>query len=342
MIYNAESRRGNIKNSFGNEIVFYARQTEYDVLLSDGSTIKARHAWMKSDKQKDHSSAVRWMGSDGSVATSPNNFSDVYIIKNVYSTRTTNTVMKVLVNTPMGGFIVDLYVDNFVNDIIGKIEIDKQGKLLSSVSLYSTSSGCSWAESSEVTTSYENKKLGIRDLVIGGKYKNSRGNTFIYIGRHNKELLFVTDDYRGNYIKSAQTYSKISDKQIVTINGVDSEVPVVSSGYSRYNVGFIYDGIFDFGITRHSSTILLFLSGTENSKLVSDTSSTGCWYLKRTKSVPTMQFVSEVLTEAEANSLFEFVTDVVVNDIVIRQESSTTDIFTIDNSKVQLASVNEQ
>ena len=165
MIYNAESRIGNFKNSFGNEIVFYARQSEYDVLLSDGSTITARHAWMKSDKQKDHSSAVRWMGDGGSVVTSPNNFSDVYIIKNVYSSRTTNTVMKVLVNTPMGGFIVDLYVDNFVNDIIGKIEIDKQGKLLSSVSLYSTSSGCSWAESSEVTTSYDNK-LGIHDLVI--------------------------------------------------------------------------------------------------------------------------------------------------------------------------------
>lgn len=342
MIYNAESRIGNFKNSFGNEIVFYAQQSEYDVLLSDGSTIKARHAWMKSDKQKDHSSAVRWMGDGGSVVTTPNNFSDVYIIKNVYSSRTTNTVMKVLVNTPMGGFIVDLYVDNFVNDIIGKIEIDKQGKLLSSVSLYSTSSGCSWAESSEVTTSYDNKKLGIRDLVIGGKYKNTTGNTFIYIGRHNKELLFVTDDYRGNYIKTVQSYAKISDKQIFTINGVDTEIPVDTRGYSRYNVGFIYDGIFEFGISRYSSSITLYLGGSNNSKLESFRTSVGCRYLKRTKTVPTIQFVSEVLTEAEASSLFELVTDVVVNDIVIRQESSNIDIITIENSKVQLATVNEQ
>ena len=169
---------------------------------------------MKSDKQKDHSSAVRWMGDGGSVVTSPNNFSDVYIIKNVYSSRTTNTVMKVLVNTPMGGFIVDLYVDNFVNDIIGKIEIDKQGKLLSSVSLYSTSSGCSWAESSEVTTSYDNKNVLV----------NTKTVPRLYIGL-NKELLFVTDDYRGNYIKTVQSYAKIPDKQIFTINGVDTEIP---------------------------------------------------------------------------------------------------------------------
>ena len=84
MIYNAESRIGNFKNSFGNEIVFYARQSEYDVLLSDGSTITARHAWMKSDKQKDHSSAVRWMG-DGGLWSHHQTTLVMYILLKMYT-----------------------------------------------------------------------------------------------------------------------------------------------------------------------------------------------------------------------------------------------------------------
>lgn len=167
---------------FADELVIYY-QKEKKTVEMDGRVFDYHEGFVKSNLQDNHQTAISWSRNKTPIVK-PNRFSG-YIVHEMYSSRMSQKVMKLLMVFDDVNFIVDLTVDDFVRNVLPHSTITN-GRINTDLCYVKSSSGTQYTVPYDIAQQniVETYNLTKTKLVRGMLYKSSYGSA-VYLGKDN-------------------------------------------------------------------------------------------------------------------------------------------------------------
>lgn len=179
-----------VYKEFGEELVIYFDNTVC-VTEIDGISVPYHQAFIKSTKQKDHSTAIRWCKKNTPVA-SVNLLKNCRIVTDSFSNRRNHKIMKLMFELRGINYVVDYTVDQLL-DVLSTTTIEK-GVFSDDLVIVYDNKGKELFITATTYNSTQTKtfKLTEKNITIGTKYSMFKGER-TYLGKIGDKFVFAAN-----------------------------------------------------------------------------------------------------------------------------------------------------